>query len=317
MRCKGVVRPAAIDKAPVANIIVAGSDQNSCAQYQTRRYDIVSGYTLLFHNSGRVSIMNTPQKHIESDDPFSVVLSDCSPAEWDARTDLAALYRLAVSYGWTDTTATHFSARIPDNPDHFILNSFDLLFEEITASNLCKFTFDGEMVTEGRVKNDAGYVIHSSVLKARPDIKFVMHTHTRAGIAVSAMEGGLRPLSQHAGELLGTISSHPFQDATSVANEGELLGSDLGDNFLMLLENHGILAVGRTAAEVFWYHYMLEMACKIQIDVLHATDKTIEIAPEACAPLIEYGNPESGLKGENQWPALIRMLDRKQPDFRK
>jgi ribulose-5-phosphate 4-epimerase/fuculose-1-phosphate aldolase len=261
--------------------------------------------------------MSAPQINMGSDDPFTVVLSDCSPEEWNTRVDLAALYHLACIYGWTDLTATHFSARIPGDPDHFILNSFDLLFDEITASNLCKFTFGGDLLTEGRVKNEAGYIIHSNVLKARPDVNFVMHTHTRAGMAVSAMEGGLRPLSQHAGEVLGTISSHPYQDSTVVENEGELLGRDLGENYLMLLENHGILAVGRTAAEVFWYHYMLEMACKIQIDVLHATDKGIEISPEACAPLIEYGKPESGLKGENQWPALIRMLDRKHPEFRK
>lgn len=261
--------------------------------------------------------MSTQQKHIGDDDPFSVVLSDCSPAEWNVRVDLAALYRLAFHYGWTDTTATHFSARIPDDPDHFILNSFDLLFDEITASNLCKFTYGGELKTEGRIKNEAGYIIHSNVLKARPDINFVMHTHTRAGMAVSAMKGGLRPLSQHAGEILGTISSHPYQDSTAVENEGELLGRDLGDNYLMLLENHGILAVGRTAAEVFWLHYMLEMACKIQIDVLHATDEVIEITPEALAPLVAYGKPDGGLKGEHQWPALIRMLDRTQPGFRK
>ena len=195
--------------------------------------------------------MGTPQKHMVSDDPLTVVLSDCSPAEWDVRVELAALYRLACVYGWTDTTATHFSARIPDDPDHFILNSFDLLFDEITASNLCKFTFDGELVTEGRIKNEAGHIIHSSVLNARPDINFVMHTHTRAGMAVSAMEGGLRPLSQQAGLILGTLASHPFQDATVVENEGELLGADLGGNLLMRPENKGILAVGRTAANEY------------------------------------------------------------------
>ncbi len=261
--------------------------------------------------------MSTSQRHMGSDDPSLVVLSDCSSTEWGARTDLAALYRLAFHYGWTDTTVTHFSARIPNDPDHFILNSSDLMFDEITASNLCKFTFDGELLTGGRIKNEAGYVIHSSVLKARSDVNFVMHTHTRAGMAVSAMEGGLRPLSQHAGEVLDTISSHPYQDSTAVENEGKLLGDDLGDNFLMLLENHGILAVGRTAAEVFWYHYTLEMACKIQIDVLHAGNKGIEISPDALKPLVEYGKPENGLKGENQWPALIRMLNRKCPDFQK
>lgn len=248
--------------------------------------------------------------------PFSVVLSDCSEVEWNTRVELAGLYRLAVHYGWTDGTATHFSARIPGDPDHFLLNSFDLMFDEITASNLSKFTWDGEMVTEGRVKNEAGFVIHSNILKARPDVNFVMHTHTRAGMAVSAMADGLLPLSQHACEVLGTLSSHPYQAATVAEDEGELLGRDLGDNYLMLLNNHGILAVGRTAAEVFWYHYMLEMSCKIQIDVLHATDRTIEISPSAAKPLMDYGRPDNGPHGEYQWPALMRLLDRKYPDYR-
>ncbi len=260
--------------------------------------------------------MTQSRATVRSDDPLSVVLSDCSPVEWEARVDLAALYRLAVHYGWTDTTATHFSARIPDDPDHFILNSFDLLFDEITASNLSKFHFDGTMVNEGRVKNEAGFLIHAGVLAARPDIGFVMHTHTRAGMAVSAMKGGLRPISQHAGELLGTLATHPYQDVTAVTHEGELLARDLGDNFCMLLENHGFLVVGRTAAEAFWYHYMLEAACKIQIDILHATDEVIEIAPDALKSLMDFGHPQSGVKGDYLWPAMLRLLERNCPEFR-
>ncbi len=263
--------------------------------------------------------MSNAMARTASNDPFSVVLSDCSEQEWDTRVELAALYRLAHHYGWTDGTATHFSARIPDDPDHFLLNSFDLLFDEITASNLSKFNWDGEMVNEGdgRVKNNAGFLIHSSALKARPDVNFFMHTHTRAGMAVSAMKGGLRPLSQHACEILGTISHHPYQDVTAAEDECELLAKDLGDNFLLMLENHGVLAAGRTAAEVFWYHYMFEAACKIQIDILHATDDVIEISPEAAKPLMDWGKPEAGLHGDYQWPALMRLVERKYPDFRK
>jgi len=260
--------------------------------------------------------MSNANAHEISGDPFSVVLSDCSETEWDRRVDLAALYRLAVIYGWTDTTATHFSARLPDDPEHFLLNSFDLLFDEITASNLSKFNFDGTMVTEDRMKNEAGFIIHSSVLNARPDINFVMHTHTRAGMAVSAMKCGLLPVSQHACEILGTIATHPYQDSTAVENEGELLGCDLGDNYCMLLENHGFLVVGRTAAEVFWYHYMLEMSAKIQIDVMHATDDYIEVSPQAAKPLMDWGMPVNGPHGEHQWPAMLRMLERRHPDYR-
>ena len=274
---------------------------------------IRTAYQLIDHG---VNAMTLSREKVKSNDPFSVVLQDCSALEWDRRVDLAALYRLACIYGWTDNTATHFSARLSDDPNHFLLNAFDMLFEEITASNLTKFNFDGTMSTADRVKNEAGFVIHSSVLEARPDINFVMHTHTRAGMAVSAMKCGLLPISQHACEIIETVSNHPYQDSTTVSNEGELLGRDLGKNYCMLLENHGFLIVGRTAAEVFWYHYKLEMSCKIQVDVMHATDDYIEISPEARKPLREWGNPENGPHGEVEWPAMLRMLGRKHPDYK-
>ena len=157
-----------------------------------------------------------------------------------ARVDLAALYRLAVQFGWTDVTSTHISARIPGDRDHYLLNRHDLMFHEISASNLVKMGFDGSRDREDGVLNLAGHIIHSGILSARPDVNFVIHSHTRAGIAVSAMPDGLLPLSQHAGFVLGTLATHPYQDSTAVADEGALLARDLGDNFAMLLENHGL-----------------------------------------------------------------------------
>lgn len=237
-----------------------------------------------------------------------------------ARQDLAALYRLAHHYGWTDITSTHISARLPNDPQHYLLNSYDLMFDEITASNLTRMSFEGTAVDDhpgsGKVINSAGHIIHSGILDARPDVNFIIHSHTRAGIAVSAMPDGLLPLSQHAGFVLGTLSSHPYQDSTKVEDEGALLAADLGDNFTMLLQNHGLLAVGRTAAEAFAYHYFLEMACKIQVDVLSSTDRPITISDDAMEALDEWGDPENGPHGEVQWPALMRMLDRTVPEFR-
>lgn len=242
--------------------------------------------------------------------------TDISEEEWQARIDLAALYRLASYYGWTDVTSTHISARIPGDQDHYLLNSHDLMFPEICASNLVKVGFDGKWEAEDRIMNLAGHIIHSGVLSARPDINYVIHSHTRAGVAVSAMPEGLLPLSQHAGFVLGTLSSHPFQDSTAVEDEGALLAQDLGDNFAMLLENHGLLVVGRTAAEAFAYHYYLEMACKIQVDILSCTDRPKSITTEAMQALHEWGSPNAGPHGANQWPALMRMLDKTQSDFR-
>ena len=240
---------------------------------------------------------------------------ECTDVETATRRELAALYRLAVHYGWTDVTSTHISARLQNDPDHYLLNSHDLMFEEITASNLTKMSFAGEAQAEGRTLNLAGHIIHSGILSARPDINFVLHSHTRAGVAVSAMPGGLRPLSQHAGFVHGTLSTHPYQDSTAVADEGAILARDLGSNYAMLLQNHGLLVVGRTAAEVFTYHYYLEMACKIQVDILSSTDRPIEITDEAMSALHDWGDPDNGPHGEHQWSALMRMLERTQPDF--
>ncbi|WP_170327513.1 class II aldolase/adducin family protein [Ruegeria arenilitoris] len=236
------------------------------------------------------------------------------------RQELAALYRLAHHYGWTDLTSTHISARLPDDPGHYLLNSHDLMFDEITATNLTRMSFDGKAVDDqpgsGRIVNLAGHIIHSGILAARPEVNFVIHSHTRAGVAVSAMPEGLMPLSQHAGFVLGTLSSHPYQDSTVVADEGVLLAGDLGENYAMLLQNHGLLVVGRTAAEAFLYHYYLEMACKIQVDILAGTDRPIEITPDAMTALHDWGAPENGPHGDVQWPSLMRMLDRTVPEYR-
>lgn len=236
------------------------------------------------------------------------------------REDLAALYRLAHHFGWTDLTSTHISARLPQDPEHYLLNSHDLMFDEITASNLTRMSFAGAAVDDppgsGKVINLAGHLIHSGILRARPDVNYVVHSHTRAGVAVSAMPEGLLPLSQHAGFVLGTLSTHPYQDSTAVEDEGALLAHDLGQNFAMLLQNHGLLIVGRTAPEAFTYHYDLEMACKIQVDILGATDKPIAIAEDAMAALHDWGSPNNGPHGHVQWPSLIRMLERTAPEYR-
>ena len=244
------------------------------------------------------------------------------PETMRTRQDLAALYRLSHHFGWTDLTSTHISARLPDDPEHYLLNSHDLMFDEITASNLTRMSFDGGDAVDdapgsGKIINLAGHIIHSGILSARPEVNFVIHSHTRAGVAVSAMAFGLLPLSQHAGFVLGTLASHPYQDSTAVADEGALLARDLGDRFTMLLQNHGLLAVGRTAAEAFIYHYYLEMACKIQVDILGGTNDPVTITEDAMAALHDWGAPESGPHGEIQWPSLVRMLDRTVPEYRQ
>ena len=241
----------------------------------------------------------------------------CSDSEWQARVDLAALFRLFVRYGWTDLIYTHITARIPDEPTHYLINPYGPFFDEITASMLVKVDFDGNVIDDrGQEYNEAGHLIHTAVLKARPEINFVLHTHTRAGTAVSVMKCGLLPISQHSNIILGTVAYHEYAQVTSDEDECERLGRDLGDNYLMILHNHGLLAAGRTAAEAFWYHYYLDMSCKIQVDVL--TSGTDYIVPEADAieGVRKFGDPGTEPRGAREWPGLLRMLDRIDPSYR-
>ena len=241
----------------------------------------------------------------------------CSESEWRTRVDLAALYRLFVRYGWTDLIYTHISARVPGEPGHYLINPYGPMFDEITASSLVKADFEGNVLdSRDHEYNEAGHLIHTAVLKARPEINFVLHTHSRAGTAVSAMKCGLLPLSQHSNIILGTLAYHEYGQVTADHEECERLGRDLGDKYLMVLHNHGLLACGRTAAEAFLYLYYLEMSCKIQVDVLTSGSEYILPEEAAVESLMEHGNPGPEPRGEREWPSLLRMLDRQDPSFR-
>ena len=242
--------------------------------------------------------------------------SEHAAAEWRARVDLAALYRLFAHHGWTDLIYTHITARVPEEPEHYLINPYGLMFDEVTASSLIKVDFDGRVQSGGEDYNEAGHLIHTAVLKARPEINYVLHSHTRAGIAVSAMAGGLRPLSQHAMAVLGQIAYHPYQDVTSAADECARLAEDLGDKHLMILHNHGLLACGRTAAEAFCFHYDLEMACKVQVDVLQSGAETIEPPAPVVEGVKHWGMPGPEPAGVREWAALLRLLERKDPSFK-
>ena len=247
----------------------------------------------------------------------STVSPRFSETEWQTRVDLAALYRLFVRYGWTDLIYTHISARVPGEDNHYLINPFGPFFDEITASMLVKVDFDGNVVDDSGLEyNQAGHLIHTAVLKVRPEINFVLHTHSRAGTAVSAMRCGLLPVSQHSNIILGTVAYHDYAQVTSDDDECERLGNELQDNYLMVLRNHGLLACGRTAAEAFWYLYYLEMSCKIQVDVLAAGDDPLLVPPEVVAGLSEYGNPGPEPKGAREWPGLLRQLDRTDSSYR-
>ena len=241
-----------------------------------------------------------------------------SEDEWEVRKNLAACYRLFVHFGWTDLIFTHLSARVPGKDDQYLVNPYGLMFNEIKASNLIKVDFGGNVIEGDYPYNDAGHSIHSAILKARPDVNVVLHSHTRAGIAVSAMKKGILPLSQHANEILGLLCYHDYDVATNNEEECRLLGEDMADKWLMIMRNHGLLSVGRTVAEAFYFLYVLEIACKVQVDVMASGAETVEPQSETIKRLSEDGMPP--LKGPSDaatrsWEALVRMLDQQDTSY--
>lgn len=249
-----------------------------------------------------------------------MTMNNISEAEWQVRKDLAACYRLFVKYGWTDLIFTHLSARVPGHDDQYLINPYGLLFHEITASNLIKVDFDGNVISGDSPYNDAGHAIHSTVLSARPDINVALHSHTRAGMAVSCMEEGLLPLSQQAGEVIELVCYHEYGVANeSNPQECHKLGEDLADKSLMIMHNHGLLSVGRTVGEAFYYLYTLENACKVQVDVMASGAKIKLPDPDVFHELATHTLPSAGGPGDyvtRSWDALIRMLDEQEPSYK-
>src|SRR5438128_4553358 len=196
----------------------------------------------------------------------SSVREQVSQEEWQARVDLAAAYRLVALYGWDDLIFTHISSRVPGPEHHFLLNPYGMMFGEITASSLVKIDLEGRKVVDSPYFiNPAGFTIHSAVHAAREDALCVMHLHTDYGIAVSAQKDGLLPLSQQAMFALSSLAYHDYEGLALDEEEKPRLVNDLADKKFMILRNHGLLTVGRNAAEAFLGMFLLERACEIQI----------------------------------------------------
>jgi len=239
-----------------------------------------------------------------------------TPEERQTRLDLAAAYRLAVVYGWTDLNNTHFSARIPGT-DEFLLNPFGLLFDEITASSLIKLDRHGNILgTSDYPANPAGFVIHSAIHRARHDVGCVIHTHTAAGLAVAAQKHGLLPLSQHAMRFTDCIAYHDYEGVALDLPEQRRLVRDLGQRNVMILRNHGLLACGATVAEAFDRIYYLERACQAQIGAM-AGGAALSMPKPAIARKVarQFARPGRTAPG-NAWTALLRLLDRIDPSYK-
>ncbi len=244
-------------------------------------------------------------------------MSDCTDAERALRVELAAAYRLAALYGWTDLVFTHISARIPGPDHHFLINPYGLLFEEITASNLVKVDQACRKLSDSPYPvNPAGFTIHSCIHAARDDAACVMHTHTRAGVAVSAQKAGLLPISQQSTFVVPTLAYHDYEGVALRENEQPRLQADLGSSSFLMLRNHGLLTTGRSIPEAWLNMYILENACRIQIDAQHGGELSL-ISPSILQGTAEVLKHATAGQGPGiAWPALLRKLDRESPGYR-
>ena len=240
-----------------------------------------------------------------------------SEAEWKARVDLAALYRLVALHGWDDMIFTHISARIPGPEHHFLINPYGMFFGEMTASALVKIDLDGNIIQETPYFiNPAGFTIHSAIHAAREDAQFVMHLHSDQGVAVSAHKDGLLPLTQHALIVLPRLAYHDYEGIALNLDERERLVADLGDKKTMLLRNHGTLSVGATAAECWLGMFFLERACKQQVMALSIGRENVLLAPDAAqAEVRGQTGGGMGMIGNLAWPGCLSQLDRALPGY--
>lgn len=252
--------------------------------------------------------------------------ADTISAERALRIDLAACYRLVDHFGMCDLHLNHISARAPGGHGHFLINPFGMMYEEITASSLIKIDFDGNVLANSNSAysvNLPGFIIHSAIHAARPGAGCIIHTHTEAGMAVSTLACGLLPLTQTAMRW-GRVAYHDFEGVFVDPGEKKRLVENLGDCDVMILRNHGLLACGATIPEAFSNIYRLERACRTQLLAMACNSEitlpAMDIVERANAQLARSPTRDaSGAErpqGAIEWPALRRMLDRRDPSYK-
>lgn len=244
-----------------------------------------------------------------------------SAAEWQARVELAAAYRLTAVMGWTDMLGTHISCRVPGTHDQFLINPYGLLFEEMTASDLIKCDIEGRKLSDSPYEvNSAGFTIHSAVHMNCPGAEAVMHCHTQYGVAVASQKDGLLPLTQMSLTALSQVRYHDFEGVAENLDERERLIKDLGNGSMLILRNHGTLTIGRSVGEMFARMFRLERACKMQIAAMTGGAALNHLPGEVVRHTIEqgefiYGENGRGAGGKLMWAALMRKLDRESPGY--
>ena len=248
----------------------------------------------------------------------SSVRDRVSKEEWQVRVDLAAAYQLAALFKWTDLIYTHFSARVPGSED-FLINPYGLMFDEITASNLLKIDHHGKVLDDplDLGYNEAGFVIHGCMHAARPEINCVIHTHTRAGVAVSAMKCGLLPISQHAQYVEQMVTYHDYEGIALNMDERDRMAASLGKTSkAMILRNHGLLTLGLTVHEAWEMMYYLDCACQIQVDACAGgMENVLRMSDTAAKTAAAQFNRPDRPSNTKSWPALLRLLERRGIDY--
>ena len=243
------------------------------------------------------------------------VAGSVSAQEWQARVDLAACYRLVAHHGWDDVIYNHCSMRVPGEPRKFLMKQHELLWTEVTASNLVKVDMHDDLDESAGV-NRPGFTLHGGVLRGRPDVNCAVHVHTAIGMAIAGLKSGLRMISQEAVRFYGCIGYHAYEGITEDFGERERIVAHLGSNRAMIMHNHGVLTVGKTAREAFILMRHLMEAAEIQLKLEATGAELIEVPPEVCKKTVaQYVKHDSG-RGSADWPAYLRMLDGIDRSFR-
>ena len=254
------------------------------------------------------------------------IREEIDPREWELRVELAAAYRIIDMLGWSELIWTHSTARVPGDQDYFLINPYGFRFDEVCASNLVKVDMDCRIVGDGGCEiNPAGFVIHSAIHMMRPDVRCIIHTHTVAGMAIAALQDGLLPISMYALGYYNQVAYHDYEGPSLDIGERDRLAANLGNKDLLILRNHGLLTCGETVAQAFVRMYRLERACQVQLAAQSTGSKLIVPAPEVCEISADRNDDFVAAEGgigysrnpNPEFGALMRLLDRKDPSFRK
>jgi ribulose-5-phosphate 4-epimerase/fuculose-1-phosphate aldolase len=245
----------------------------------------------------------------------NVTRAQVSPEEWQARVDLAAVYRLCAHYGWGDVIYNHCSMRVPGEPTKFLMKQHELLWTEVTASNLRKVDMHEDLDERAGV-NRPGFTLHGGVLAARPDVNCAIHVHTEIGMAIAGLKHGLRMCSQAAIRFYKRIGYHPYEGITEDFDERDRINKALGNNRALIMHNHGLLTVGKTAREAFVLMKSLIEAATIQLKMEATGGELIEIPSQICESTARQYEKHDAGRGSADWPAFLRMLDKIDPGYR-